>query len=481
MMKGAIEFLLSDAREAKLLRKHYIFKIVPMLNPDGVRYGNYRTSLLGVDLNRRWNNPHKMLHPTIYYTKRLIQSFAEDRQLMACVDMHGHSMKKNVFVYGCCVKNSEFEGRRANVMIKLLPYLLSGQNQCFSFKDCKFRLEKSKETTQRIVLFKELGVLNAYTLEASFYGPSHSAALDNRSPVEGEEPLDAHFETAHLESIGRDLCKQFLAFVNPAVFRKKLEYVDRALKKASPTKAESLIHRPLVDLPVDPLVAPPTLVTEDRSGDISDMLEHLQIGDEGKLGNLLDEINGFDNLGAFESFDAQSDSGGSDSCPSDRNRQYSEPRSRPKTRIRIRAKEAKPMKESVSHKQNMLKLRSLAEKRREAMSTSPSSLARNRATTAEETGAILKQTNLRLTLQQHLSQISKIKTLINKSKVPPKVRSRQLLQTDSQEMVFQEPMIRVVTGTGGFRNVIYAQRVRPELDPATSFVVSSLANESKLF
>ena len=40
-MQGAIDFLLSDSAEAKMLRKHYVFKIVPMLNPDGVINGNY--------------------------------------------------------------------------------------------------------------------------------------------------------------------------------------------------------------------------------------------------------------------------------------------------------------------------------------------------------------------------------------------------------------------------------------------------------
>lgn len=40
----------------------------------------------------------------------------------------------------------------------------------FSFKDWKFALEKEKENTARIVLFKELGIVNWYTLEASFYG-----------------------------------------------------------------------------------------------------------------------------------------------------------------------------------------------------------------------------------------------------------------------------------------------------------------------
>jgi hypothetical protein len=31
-------------------------------------------------------------------------------------------------------------------------------------------VEKDKETTARIVLFKELGIQNSYTLEATFYG-----------------------------------------------------------------------------------------------------------------------------------------------------------------------------------------------------------------------------------------------------------------------------------------------------------------------
>ncbi len=30
-----------------------------MLNPDGVINGNYRCSLAGCDLNRRWKNPLK--------------------------------------------------------------------------------------------------------------------------------------------------------------------------------------------------------------------------------------------------------------------------------------------------------------------------------------------------------------------------------------------------------------------------------------
>jgi murein tripeptide amidase MpaA len=64
-----------------------------MLNPDGVRYGNYRTSLLGADLNRRWDNPSKIMHPTIYYTKKMIEVVQESYEIVLCCDMHGHSRK----------------------------------------------------------------------------------------------------------------------------------------------------------------------------------------------------------------------------------------------------------------------------------------------------------------------------------------------------------------------------------------------------
>lgn len=44
-----------------------------MLNPDGVFLGNSRTSLAGVDLNRRWGKTCMMpeIHPTIAAAKKL--------------------------------------------------------------------------------------------------------------------------------------------------------------------------------------------------------------------------------------------------------------------------------------------------------------------------------------------------------------------------------------------------------------------------
>lgn len=41
---GVIDFLVSQHPIAQVLRDHVIFKIVPMLNPDGVYLGNYRSA-----------------------------------------------------------------------------------------------------------------------------------------------------------------------------------------------------------------------------------------------------------------------------------------------------------------------------------------------------------------------------------------------------------------------------------------------------
>ncbi|XP_043403272.1 cytosolic carboxypeptidase 1 isoform X3 [Chelonia mydas] len=107
VMKGTLEYLMSNNPTAQSLRESYIFKIVPMLNPDGVINGNHRCSLSGEDLNRQWQNPNPDLHPTIYHAKGLLQYLAAIKHLpLVYCDYHGHSRKKNVFMYGCSIKET---------------------------------------------------------------------------------------------------------------------------------------------------------------------------------------------------------------------------------------------------------------------------------------------------------------------------------------------------------------------------------------
>lgn len=43
------------------MRAHIVFKIIPMVNPDGVTVGNFRTSLCGVDLNRMFRKEDNVM------------------------------------------------------------------------------------------------------------------------------------------------------------------------------------------------------------------------------------------------------------------------------------------------------------------------------------------------------------------------------------------------------------------------------------
>jgi murein tripeptide amidase MpaA len=104
-----------------------------MLNPDGVIAGNYRTSLVGSDLNRRWKTPSKQLHPTIYYAKSMIKNFAAERPIELVCDLHGHSKHKNVFMYGCNVQGQP-EATRA------LPFILSKISPWFFYDYCSFKV-----------------------------------------------------------------------------------------------------------------------------------------------------------------------------------------------------------------------------------------------------------------------------------------------------------------------------------------------------
>lgn len=71
--QGLLEFLLGNHPIAKTLRDNFVFKIIPMLNPDGVFLGNNRCNLIGQDLNRSWNVATEFSHPTIAATKQMLK------------------------------------------------------------------------------------------------------------------------------------------------------------------------------------------------------------------------------------------------------------------------------------------------------------------------------------------------------------------------------------------------------------------------
>jgi hypothetical protein len=80
VMEGAMRFLVSDDPGAQELRDKTIFKLMPMMNPDGVVLGLSRFNVNGYDTNRQWDlvdlRDKQWLEkmPEIWYTKTAILS-----------------------------------------------------------------------------------------------------------------------------------------------------------------------------------------------------------------------------------------------------------------------------------------------------------------------------------------------------------------------------------------------------------------------
>lgn len=67
VMNGVLSSLLNRADPVSIiLRKTFVFKLIPMLNPDGVSRGFYRTDTRGVNLNRLYLNPSSVFHPSVF-------------------------------------------------------------------------------------------------------------------------------------------------------------------------------------------------------------------------------------------------------------------------------------------------------------------------------------------------------------------------------------------------------------------------------
>ncbi|XP_077440691.1 cytosolic carboxypeptidase 6 isoform X2 [Vanacampus margaritifer] len=197
--QGLIDFLVSQHPVAQLLRDYVIFKIVPMLNPDGVYLGNYRCSLMGFDLNRHWQDPSPWAHPTLHAVKQLIVQMSQDPSvsLEFYIDVHAHSTMLNGFMYGNVFEDEERVQRQA-----VFPRLLCHNAHDFSFSNTSFNRDVVKAGTGRRFLGGLLDDTSyCYTLEVSFYSYMTSGST---APV-------AYTEETYMR-LGMNVARTFLDY-----------------------------------------------------------------------------------------------------------------------------------------------------------------------------------------------------------------------------------------------------------------------------
>lgn len=107
-----------------------------MINPDGVVLGNSRTGVLGKDLNREYNSVDKELNPEVNHLKQFVSRIQRTHELHMFLDFHGHSQKKNCFVFGPDYPLSDLRYLKC----KILPKLLSMRTEMFRYHGCTFKI-----------------------------------------------------------------------------------------------------------------------------------------------------------------------------------------------------------------------------------------------------------------------------------------------------------------------------------------------------
>ena len=208
VVQGLIDFLVNlNNPISKYLRDKFIFKIIPMLNIDGVIFGNYRLNILGKDMNRLWTpnipfNSDECDQSSLYINSiiDIIKKTLNNRNIFLYCDFHGHSGKHNYFLYGCPKEGNE------NYHKKFME-IYAKKSNIFSLNDCVHKIMPKKMNTCRALLKNVFSVDLSYCLETSMF----SYVL--KDEINGKKICP--FTIEKYKQIGMDFCLSLFDLINP--------------------------------------------------------------------------------------------------------------------------------------------------------------------------------------------------------------------------------------------------------------------------
>eukprot|EP00438_Fugacium_kawagutii_P027969 Skav216359 [mRNA] locus=scaffold3700:22582:27761:+ [translate_table: standard] len=167
---GALRFLLSDDPRAIALRESFQFKMIPILNPDGVACGHYRTNTLGLNLNRHYDKPEIQSHEAIWAVKRCLSLWSKQSRLLFYLDLHGHASKRGCFLFAnrMAGPGQGWNSGYARVFQLNSPHFDMEQCEFGDDFEKEFREGIGKHGSGRVAIHRDCRLCNAYTLECNY-------------------------------------------------------------------------------------------------------------------------------------------------------------------------------------------------------------------------------------------------------------------------------------------------------------------------
>ena len=229
VVDGLLDFLLRwDDPRATALRARFVFKIVPMLNPDGVHHGHYRCDTNGVDLNRTYAEPSDELHPSSFALMAVLRRLHEEGSLAAYIDCHAHAGRRGCFFYG-----NGLDERSKRDEAALYARLVSLNTRWFDADSCTWFDGSAHQGSARAAAFAATGggFPHIYTLECNYDSgvaanelqPRHTDGAAGAAGRLSPEPpksavLSPKYEPASWRDVGKALALAVLDMVdaNPA-------------------------------------------------------------------------------------------------------------------------------------------------------------------------------------------------------------------------------------------------------------------------
>ena len=164
VLEGLLELLLrpNDPR-AIALRERFVFKIIPMLNPDGVWHGHYRFDSRGVNLNRCYVDAAPDLHPSTHAALAVATQSHAAGELLLTIDLHAHAGRRGCFFYG-----NRLDEHREQVAAALYARLVALNTRWVDYDGCTWFDAGAHEGSARAAIYQATGLTHTYTLECNY-------------------------------------------------------------------------------------------------------------------------------------------------------------------------------------------------------------------------------------------------------------------------------------------------------------------------